>query len=259
MIFTKIKFLKFFYKALITGLPLSTYNPLNNAVFHAPVEVKTFSTYVNFKLNKNEFDYINKYLLENTNNLELSKTKIHDDDDDYFFSINMYNCTSPMFELVYKDEITRCEINTYITNKNNEYGTLITDYASNFLSMDPDNIFKSSDTALFHKKSDTNYNFVGHNENFHFLLNYDVSSKDKKLMLNKKLVQYTDKCFYNNGIYDKIYYDSSLTDCRIKQPKINNLYFKFKDLILENPHSVFYFNHPLYFVGGIWYNLNHMI
>mgnify|MGYP001398170460 CR=1 FL=1 len=255
MILSNIKLLKFFYKALITGLPLSTYNPLNNAVFHAPVEIKPYSTYVNYKLNFNEYKYLNTYLAENTNQLKLSKTKIHRNNN-YFLSINMYNCTSPMFDLVQKNDITRCEINTYIVNKNNEFGTLITDYSSNFLSMDPDTIFKKPQTADYFKQNLNTYEFTASNDNFLFLLNYNISPFDRKLILDKKLIQYTDKCFYNNGIYDKIYYDSSLIDCEIKQPNINNVYFRFKDLIFKEPYSVFYFNHPLSFVGGIWSNLN---
>lgn len=255
MVLSNIKFLKFFYKALITGLPLSTYNPLNNGVFHAPVEIKPFSTYVNYKLNFDEYNYLNTYLSENTNKLKLSKTKIHRHNN-YFLSINMYNCTSPMFDLVQKNDITRCEINTYVKNENNEFGTLITDYSSNFLSMDPDHIFKKADTAIFNKKNSNTFEFTASNENFLFLLNYNFSPCDRTLILDKKLIQYTDKCFYNNGIYDKIYYDSSVTNAIIKQPKINNVYFRFKELIFKEPHSVFYFSHPLNFVGGIWNNLN---
>ena len=40
-------------------------------------------------------------------------------------------------------EITRCELNTYVKDHNGNYGTLIIDYLSNELSMDPLNIFKS--------------------------------------------------------------------------------------------------------------------
>ena len=57
----------------------------------------------------------------------------------YYLSLNIYNCTSPVF---LNDKVTtRFEINTYVNDECRK-GTLIIDYLSNELSMDPVNIFK---------------------------------------------------------------------------------------------------------------------
>ena len=58
-----------------------------------------------------------------------------------------------------------------------------------------------------------------------------------------------------NGIYDKLYYDSSLINNNIIVPLFNNISFKFFDLEFDNPSSIFYFKNEINFVGGIWYNL----
>ena len=259
MIF-KNNFLKLFYRALITGLPLTTYNSFSDVSFHAPATVLPYSTYVNYKLTENEFSYINNHLLKTTNELELKKIKISQDEDEknYYLSINMYNCTSPMFSLVSKDPITRCEINTYVTNKNYEYGTLIMDYCSNFLSLDPDNIFKLPEVALYtrDKLFNKTYTFKAKNKNIDFFLNYSVSHLDKNFNISNQLVYFTDKIFYNNALYDKLYYDTSLILAKTKIPNINNLSFKFYDLIFDKPDSVFYFIDELRFVCAMWNNLD---
>ena len=263
MIF-KNNFLKLFYRALITGLPLTTYNSFSDVSFHAPAQIEKFSSYVNYKLTKNEYNYLNEHLLKTTNDLNLKEIKISQDEDEknYYLSINMYNCTSPMFSLVSKDPITRCEINTYVTNKNNEYGTLIMDYCSNFLSIDPDNIFKLPDTTMFSSnkyytflESKLNNIFEARNNNFDFFLNYSLSSNDKNFTINKQLVEFTDKIFYNNGLYDKLYYDTSLTLAKAKIPMIHNISFKFHDLNFTKPESIFYFTSELNFVCAMWNNL----
>jgi len=49
---------------------------------------------------------------------------------------------------------------------------------------------------------------------------------------------YYDYNFYMNGIYDKLYYDSSLINNKIIVPLFNNISFKFFDLEFENPSIV---------------------
>ena len=54
--------LKFVYRGLLTGLPILTYNPISKLNFHSPFDVKPYSTYINYKLDVNQFNYINEYL-----------------------------------------------------------------------------------------------------------------------------------------------------------------------------------------------------
>ena len=131
------------------------------------------------------------------------------------------------------------------------------DYCSNFLSIDPDNIFKPSNTTIFNSYyNHKQYNiFRAQNSNFNFYLNYSLSDDDKNFTISKKLIEYTDKIFYNNGLYDKLYYDTSFTLAKAKIPEIHNLSFKFYDLIFDKPESIFYFTDELKFVCAMWNNL----
>ena len=65
------------------------------------------------------------------------------------------------------------------------------------------------------------------------------------LVANEKLIKYTDKIFYNNGLYDKLYYDSSLINNKIIDLKKFNVKFTFFDLELTDIHSIFYFKEDI--------------
>ena len=74
--------------------------------------------------------------------------------------------------------------------------------------------------------------------------------------LSSKLIKFTDVIFYNCGLYDKLYYDSSLINSLCQVPSYyDKLYFKFEDLIFTNPHSIFYFKNRISFSGTMWENL----
>ena len=62
MLFNSPKILKVFYNALLTGMPSLTYNPYNKNTLHAPFVVKEYSTYINYKLDEPQKDYINNYI-----------------------------------------------------------------------------------------------------------------------------------------------------------------------------------------------------
>ena len=286
MLLSTNRWLKFAYRAMITGLPLTTYNTYNDVSFHAPVNINPYSTYVNYKLTIDEFDYINKYLYKNTN-FTMSIMSIEEKANpkyDYYVSVNMYNCTSPMFNVVTNQPITRCEINTYVKDQYGNYGTLIMDYASNYLSMDPENIFKlpgkakfttvecdqNIDTQLskaeyFYASSicpicdygnlKSSVDFKAETDNFDFSLKYNVYNDDMRFRLNRNLIDYTDNIYYNNGICDKLYYDTTLTRADIREIDAYNVSFKFKDLVFSKPESVFYFKNNINFVGSLWNNL----
>ena len=69
------------------------------------------------------------------------------------------------------------------------------------------------------------------------------------------MVRYSDKIFYNNGIYDKLYYDSSFIDNELLIPYFYNVNFNFIGIDFKNPESIFFFKNKLNFVGGMWDNL----
>ena len=249
--------LKGFYNFMLCGLPSVTYNPLyKESIFHAPVKIDSTSTYINYKIPKNKFNIVNKYIKKYNRDLSLIPTRIASDQAEYYISINIYNCTSPIFNSVTTDPVTRCEVNTYVVNGKGEEGTLIMDYSSNFLSLDPVNIFKDKGICNF-KKYRNKYSFNAENDNFKlsgkFLRNED---KDFGILLNKKIIAHTDNIFYLNGIYDKLYYDSSLVKSSIRLPNyVDSIKFKFLDIEFNHVDSIFYFADPLNFVGAIWSNL----
>tara|TARA_B100000902_G_scaffold397269_1_gene460505 strand:+ start:12239 stop:13006 length:768 start_codon:yes stop_codon:yes gene_type:complete len=251
----KIDFLKLFYKTMLLGLPQYIYNPISNNNFLAPLTVKPYSTYVNFKLEEHQVDYINNYIKKYSDELTLVPLKISKYEfPSYYINVNIYNCTSPI--LMSDDNIIRCEINTYVKNADGTLGTLILDYLSDGLSLDPINMFKRSNKMTFLK--DNGYNIIHCESNKQEItldLSYSILNSEK-FKMSKELVDYTDNIYYKNGIMDKIYYDSSLTRANIKETNfISNFVFKYKDLEFENIDSIFYFEDELRFVGSVWNNI----
>lgn len=248
-------FLKLFYRSMMIGLPQFTYNPLNNNNFLAPLTVQPYSTYVNFKLDENQVDYLNKYVKEYSDDLILVPLKISKYEfPSYYINVNIYNCTSPI--LMSSNNIVRCEINTYVKNCDGTLGTLILDYISNGLSLDPINLFKKSNMAKFIKKDGYNIiNCRSKHQNILLDLSYSILNVDE-FKMSKELIDYTDNIYYKNGIMDKIYYDSSLTRANIKESKfISKFIFNYKDLEFNEIDSIFYFKDELRFVGIVWDNL----
>lgn len=249
-------FLKFFYNALLTGMPSLMNNPFNKNILHAPFIVNEGSTYINYKLNNLQIDKINEFLKEKKNGLIMKKCKLYnDEDEDFFLSINVYNCSSPLFDFLTKEPATRCEINIYVEDENGEKGTLIMDYESNLLSLDPENLFKKSGNIDFKKK----YEMIkGNIISSNFLLDFKYNqylNVHTKNTLGSELIKFTDKIYYNNGLYDKLYYDSSLIHNKIIDCMDYNVYFKFLNIEFTDIHSLFYFQEPINFVGGMWQNV----
>ena len=136
-------FLKFFYNALLTGMPSLTYNPFNKNILHSPFNVNEYSTYINYRLNSIQLHKINEFLEKRNLDLKLApSTLFKDNTKDYFLSINIYNCTSPVFDFLTNEPATRCELNVYVKDKDENKGTLIMDYESSILYLDPDNLLK---------------------------------------------------------------------------------------------------------------------
>lgn len=281
---TNNRLLKTIYTGLLVGMPSFTFNPINRVNLLAPLTVEKYSTYLNFKLDDKQVKYLNNYISEYSNN---NPTNIDNQDNNnkldslkliplkmgvfqqpaYYISVNIYNCTSPI--LLTDKPIIRCEINTYVKNRRGERGTMIIDYLSNAISMDPINIFKKPDTIIFDKsrnmksrnmKSRNNFETIAINcyskrEKIDLQACFDIDNY-KILKIGNKLIDYTDKIYYKNGIMDKVYYDTTLTRAKIYQPK-NSRDFRFiyRDLSFNKIDSIFYFDNPLNFVGSMWDNI----
>lgn len=248
---------KYVYKLFMNAFPFLTHNPFTDNRFHTSFLVHPKSTYINYKLNDTQFNKIKKFINSYDNNFKIMPLQLDDQTKDKFLSINIYNCSSPLFSFLGGNKnITRCEINTYVIDKiTEEKGTVILDYDSNFLSMDPINIFKIPGNTIF-KNKNNNIICKAESDYFKFNCNYGIKKNDQNCFVNDELHEYSDNIFYNNGIFDKLYYDSSLTLAKIKQPKnIKNLNFEFCDIIFDKPYSIFYFKNEIRFSGVMWNNI----
>lgn len=249
-------FTKYIYKLFTSGFPLLTHNIFTNNPYHASFHVQPQSTYINYKLDNNQFKKINNFIQSFNNSLKISPISLNDETKDKFLSINIYNVTSPLFSFLGERNIARCEINTYVVDKKTkDKGTLIMDYDSNFLSMDPVNIFKLAGNTVFEK---VNNDIICKAESDYFKFNcdYQIKKNDKNYFINNDLHEFSDNIYYNNGILDKLYYDSSLTLAKLKIPnKIKNLEFIFCDILFNEPYSIFYFKDEIRFSGTMWNNL----
>ena len=214
-------FLRLIYKSFLFGFPRIVYNPTNDNVFYSSYSVLPYSTYVNFKLNSKEYNYVTEYLMDKEGGLDLEKIKIEDNENnEYYLSVNMYNCSSPLFDLLGKDIVTRCEINTYVKNELNQTGTLILDYTSNMLSMDPVNVFKKSEICEFTLDENNIISCLSKSKSQDFVINYNISNIDRYFNVSEELHDYTDNIFYTNGVYDKLYYDRTLIHGITKIPSV---------------------------------------
>ena len=233
-------------------MPLLTYNPITKNTLNVPMIVNPESTYLNFKLDNEKVKKLEKYI-KKYSNLSMIPIKM-DEKEEYILSVNVYNCTSPVF--LNDKEITRFEINTYVRDEYNNNGTLILDYISNELSMDPLNIIKWKEDLVYNKYDVFNY-IECNSKRDRIELNINFTAEyAKKIEINEDLVKYTDRVYYKNGIYDKIYFDSSLTSADLREPYLfTDFKFIYRDLNFTDLHSIFYFKNEIRFIGGMWDNL----
>ena len=82
-----------------------------------------------------------------------------------------------------------------------------------------------------------------------------MGTKDARFYPADDLSYYSDIIYYANGIYDKLYYDSTLTNAVLKIPKIISLNFTYLNITFSKPESIFYFQNQIDFVGSVWENL----
>lgn len=247
-----MKLLELVYRGILTGMPLLTYNPITKNTLNVPMIVNPESTYLNFKLDNEKVKKLDKYI-KKYSNLSMIPIKM-DEKEEYILSVNVYNCTSPVF--LNDKEITRFEINTYVRDEYNNNGTLILDYISNELSMDPLNIIKWKEDLVYNKYDVFNY-IECNSKRDRIELNINFTAEyAKKIKIDEDLVKYTDRVYYKNGIYDKIYFDSSLTSADLREPYLfTDFKFIYRDLNFTDLHSIFYFKNEIRFIGGMWDNL----
>ena len=235
----------------MAGMPSVIYNPVTRSNIHVPFKVLPESLYINYRLTPQQKTVVENYIADK--NLKFNMEKISMEKNlksGYYLSLNIYNCTSPVF---LNDKVTtRFEINTYVNDECRK-GTLIIDYLSNELSMDPVNIFKRLSSLSY-----SNDKIVGKSKKQQIFLETIVKTdyiNDKYMHIEDDLVDYSDNIFYMNGIYDKLFYDASLTKASLKIPTISFLNFTFLNITFDEPESVFYFEEQIDFVGGVWYNI----
>ena len=248
--------LKTVYKTLLLGVPRILFNPFVDSNLLVPLDIDEISTYINYKLSSNDVCHLTNYIQKYNDSLELTPVKILDDDDeDYYLSINIYNCTSPIF--LTDQPVTRCEINTYVVDKFNNYGTVIIDYITNGQSMDPISLFRLPEkgkTCVFTHDKYCNITCISSLTNLNLSVCFKISDNNLPCKIDTSLIKYTDNIFYKDGILDKIYYDQSLNFAKTyKIPMYIN--FTYRDLQLNKPSSVFYFKNKIKFVGSMWDNI----
>lgn len=232
----------------MTGMPLITYNPISSVHFHAPFTVNPESLYINYRLTQKQYDIVDGYIKDRNPYFSMEPIRIAEyDKPAYYLSLNIYNCSSPLF--LNDAGMTRFEINTYVTDGISK-GTLIMDYMSNALSMDPVNIFKDAVPIYYQNGS-----VVGNVDNIYLNGTISLATKDARFYVADDLSYYSDIIYYANGIYDKLYYDSTLTNAELKIPKVISLNFTYLNTTFSKPDSIFYYQNQIDFVGSVWENL----
>jgi hypothetical protein len=246
----KIPFLKFIHGGLLTGMPSLIYNPYTKTPFNIPLTISEESIYLNFKLTQQYSEYLDDYITKYSEDLSIVPVCLFPEEEaTKYLSVNIYNCSSPAF-LNGNKQTLRCELNTYVKDKRTgKYGTLILDYLSNDLSMDPVNLFKPppshTDGAVVyniiyqnpyhpHHPSQPTHPSRPHRSYQTKKLHIDCRSKRDKIKLSLKLcvdkmkevtivtsrelVKFSDYIYYKNGIYDKLFYDDTLVNALLKSP-----------------------------------------
>lgn len=227
-----------------------------------PFLVLPKSTYVNIRLTDSQVSFLTDYIRQYTTRLvptALSLTAESAESPAHYLSVNIYNCTSPLF---FHRPITRCEINTYVRHtETGEIGTMILDYSSNGISMDPVDAVRwpTPGTRFWENAGSSSLTncieAVAKDEagNMDFFFKYDPSFKvEGKGRLTKDLVRFTDTIYYKNGGCDKLFYDSSLVQAEIIRVENWQEGFRFQykgmDFGVNQVEEVFYFRNPISFI-----------
>lgn len=250
--------MKTLFKTMTFTLPNVINNPFRDTRLYVPIKIKPHSTYINFKLNNDQVDNLNNYVQEYNESLSLVPIQLYKDKEaDYFLSINIYNSSSPVF--MTDNNIIRCELNTYVMDAYGTKGTLILDYMTDGMSMDPVSGFKKNEylkKLIFSKNDHDIFNVLckSYLSDIYLNVNFTKSSVYPK-QLSFDLLEYTDNIFYKNGILDKVYHDNSLLNPVLMGVNIQDVTFIYRNMVFDNFDSIFYFKDDLNFVGSMWDNI----
>ncbi len=252
------------YNSAYSYIAALNYNPFNIAQksFITNFTVEPNSIYINYKLSKEQINDIQKNIPDYLSLIPIKLLKY--DRKKYIISVNVYNVTSFLFG---NNMIPRLECNIYIKDKrNNNIGTMIIAYTTSATSFDPINLLK------FGKKENLEYNIkenlinIKSNEDtFTFETNLNIKNKKLKYISND-LIKATDNIYYQNGIIEKIFYDSSFIYNTVNLLKIkeqfNMLNFIIpgsnKELFFNKIDSIFLFPNKIYFTCKTWSNRNNI-
>ena len=115
----RLNLLKFVYRGILTGMPLVAYNPITKTTLHVPFTIKPQSTYVNYKLDQSQVNELNDYIHGYDPTMDIVNVKLLSNEMDRapYLSVNIYNCSSPIF-FNENNDITRLEVNTYVQKWN---------------------------------------------------------------------------------------------------------------------------------------------
>ena len=79
--------LKSIYNFILVGLPITTYSPLNEkSIFHAPATILESSTYINYRLEDENLNIIEKYIKDYNEDFSLIKTRIASEKKGYYLN-----------------------------------------------------------------------------------------------------------------------------------------------------------------------------
>lgn len=250
--------LKLMYRSMSLFLPPLIYNPMATNKIYIPITLKQHSTYLNYKLNHDQISNLNNYIKSYNKSLKMVPIPLYENSNaHYYLSVNIYNSTSPIFRT--DKDVIRCELNTYVIDEYGCKGTVILDYATNGPSMDPINGFKKNEFSLdltFRECGDKIFNILckSNRADIYLNLNFTQSSVFPK-PLSHDLIEFTDKIYYKNGIFDKLYYDNSLLNPVLMGANIEHQTFIYRNMEFEQLESIFFFKDSLHFVGSMWDNL----
>jgi hypothetical protein len=270
------KYKNFEYNKVFSYIAFSNYNPFKifSKSFISNFNIKPNSLYVNFELSSTQIEEINNNI---PNYLTITPISLlNNDKKKNIISINTYNVTSFLFD---NKIIPRLEINIYVKNKfTNKIGTLILIYTTNGFSFDPINLLTQKDELFLNIKNNI-INCKVNNKNLFFETKINIDNPKaskaithlwnidnfKKRNLSKDLIIATDNIYYQNGIIEKMFYNSDFIYTKINELKnIKNIYFKFYftipgsniQLKFNKISSIFMFLDNIYFTTETWSNRN---
>jgi hypothetical protein len=250
------------YNSAYTYIAGLNYNPFNiiKQSFITNFNVEPNSLYINYQLSKDQINQIKENIPDY---LEIIPIQLLENEKKkYLLSVNIYNVTSVLFG---KNVIPRLECNIYVKDKKtNEIGTMILSYTSTSVSFDPINLLKfgNKNNLIYNIENDI-IKIQSHEKNFEFNLELDKKILNQK-HLSKQLIRATDQIYYQNGIIEKMYYDSAFVFGKVNCIKINkninslNFFIPGSDITLDcdKIDSSFIFSDVISFTCKTWSNRN---